>query len=97
QAVQNQQPSAPTDLNSTPSPSPVPAASTPTVADEAEIQLRDARQSNDPELVAGALMHLAEERMRQSQPRAALPPLEEALAIGNTTGNDRLGREASMA
>ena len=67
------------------------------VPDDADNQLRDARQGNDPESIGAALLNLADVRMHQSKPRVALPALEEAIAIANSSGNDRLGREASMA
>lgn len=68
-----------------------------TTADEAQAQLDAARRSNDPGQLGNALLQFADARMRQSQPRQALPALDEAIALANQTGNDRLGREASMA
>ena len=68
-----------------------------TAPDEAQTRLDDARQSKDPDAIGNALLNLADARMKQSQPRAAISALEEAIALANSTSNDRLGREAAMA
>jgi diguanylate cyclase (GGDEF)-like protein len=70
------------------------AATTP---DEAQSRLDDARQGNDPEAIGEALLYLAEVRMRQSKAREARSALDEAIALANGIGNDRLGRDAAMA
>jgi len=88
-----------------PAPSPTlettPTSSSNTVStpapDEAQTQLDAARQSNDAEAIGNALLHLADVRVQQSQTSQALAALDEAVALANKTGDDRLGREASMA
>ncbi len=83
--------------NTTTVPTPTAATATAAIPDEADTRLSEARQGNDPEAIGAALLNLADVRMHQSQPRAALPALEEAIALANGSGNDRLGREAAMA
>ena len=89
----NPQPSPPAPISA---PSAIaPAAAT--AADEAQTRLDDARQGNDPEAIGNALLYLAEVRMQQSKAREARNALDEAIALANGIGNDRLGRDAAMA
>jgi diguanylate cyclase (GGDEF)-like protein len=83
--------------SATPAVAPTTNAATAAPADEAQAQLDAARQSKDPDQIGNALLQFADLRMQQSQPRQALAALDEAIALANQTGNDRLGREASMA
>lgn len=81
---------------------PAPAAVAPVDAaapapDEAQLRLDDARRGNDLDALGNALLYFADVRMQQSKAREARTALDEAIVLANRTGNDRLGRDASMA
>ena len=89
--VQQPTPAAAPDITATDTAGTAPAA------DDAQIQLDQARQSGDPDQIGNALLNLADVRMHRSKTSEALSALEEAITLANKIGNDRLGREASMA
>ena len=87
----------PASLPSATTPEPVASAAPVDTTAPLRQALEQARAAGTPARIGAALMALANEQVRLSRDDLALPLLEEAVALANQQGDDRLGREAAVA